>query len=630
MSDFLSDNDPRNLAKKVRELEQRLAALEQRPVEADTLDQFTNDLGTIRQGELLSAESGQPDDGNYTGLFWSHQGYIFTINGSPYLLNLGGMNLGNIQFGLSATNGAGIFAGGDGIINSDGINLNGVRYALRHYATDINGANPRFGRFEMLYENGKSIPSLALTYMDGATSTNIVSNGGFESGDLTGWTPTHAGYWSILTTDVYSGTYQATCTQTVGANASVWEYLDSGRFAITASSLYKIEFASKGFINAFSDVSEAVMSVIWYDDPTAGNILRADLLWGSANNAWLFKSSNLTSPIGAASVKVEIWLYFNNFNCLSPLSISLEIDAISISGITFQRKILFGPEPEIDNGLTTTKIVGATKYLWTPPAPIAAPQATASGNCTNGVHYVKVCYVDIEGSTMPSPASGSVTVDASHNKISVNITQGPWGTSARQIYMTMAGGTQYYLALTIADNHYPAGAYTVDIADASLGAAAPQFDTSGSRPLFPRSDMVFCYQFNLRKSGTLVALPINNSANQVRFGFFINLSTANADDGDRYECGMYLEEGTYIFSFYGVTNNNAGKIDLYIDGVSVSSGHDLYTAAAGYDYTFDTGETISVIGSGYHLIEWVVNGKNASSSDYRVLMTYTSAQKSKY
>jgi hypothetical protein len=106
------------------------------------------------------------------------------------------------------------------------------------------------------------------------------------------------------------------------------------------------------------------------------------------------------------------------------------------------------------------------------------------------------------------------------------------------------------------------------------------------------------------------------------------MATADCHDGDRYQADMWLEAGTYSFTWYGVRSKSSGIVDLYVDGVSVSAGHDLYHADD-YDYDF-TVTNISVVGSCYHLIEWVVNGKNALSSDYRVTITYTAAKQTVY
>jgi len=125
MSDFLNDVDPKSLANKVRELEQRLAALEQRPLRADSLDQLSADLGTLRQGELLSADSGQPDDGDYTGLFWKHSGYSFTINGVDYTLLFGSIKNGVVQVAIADEEGTLIAGTGVVTIDEHGITIVG-------------------------------------------------------------------------------------------------------------------------------------------------------------------------------------------------------------------------------------------------------------------------------------------------------------------------------------------------------------------------------------------------------------------------------------------------------------------------------------------------------------------------
>jgi hypothetical protein len=129
-------------------------------------------------------------------------------------------------------------------------------------------------------------------------------------------------------------------------------------------------------------------------------------------------------------------------------------------------------------------------------------------------------------------------------------------------------------------------------------------------------------------SGAPVTMVINTTASQVQYGHHASLpSRAN---GDRYQCNMLLEAGTYDFSVYYVKSPYSAIMDLYVDGVAVATGLDTYHASTNtYDnLTVYTG--ISVPTTNYHLVEWVVNGRNAGASDYRALVTYIGAQQVKY
>lgn len=118
------------------------------------------------------------------------------------------------------------------------------------------------------------------------------------------------------------------------------------------------------------------------------------------------------------------------------------------------------------------------------PAPTAVTVALASpaaaGNCTAGVHRVLATFVTADGETQAGEVSAAVTVaDAAVNgQIAVSaIPIGGALVTARKLYMTAAGGSDYLLAATLANN--TATTATLNIADASLGAEAPTTNTTG-------------------------------------------------------------------------------------------------------------------------------------------------------
>lgn len=90
----------------------------------------------------------------------------------------------------------------------------------------------------------------------------------------------------------------------------------------------------------------------------------------------------------------------------------------------------------------------------------------------------------------------------------------------------------------------------------------------------------------------------------------------NANDGDEYIFYIPLAAGSYTLSFRHMGKTDRGKIDCYWDGVKQGSTTDLYASAASYNVivTF----AITNLTDGQHTLMFKVNGKNASSSDYRV------------
>lgn len=104
-----------------------------------------------------------------------------------------------------------------------------------------------------------------------------------------------------------------------------------------------------------------------------------------------------------------------------------------------------------------------------PTTPTLALQVTGAGVCTNGVHYATVVNKSTTGvRSQQATNSNSVTVDGTHNKITINYAVGPAGTASREIFMTLAGGSTLKLALTVSDNTTTSS--TIDIADGTLNA----------------------------------------------------------------------------------------------------------------------------------------------------------------
>lgn len=92
-----------------------------------------------------------------------------------------------------------------------------------------------------------------------------------------------------------------------------------------------------------------------------------------------------------------------------------------------------------------------------------------------------------------------------------------------------------------------------------------------------------------------------------------------AANGNTFTTSIMLRAGTYTLSVLGITANNKGKIDWYVDDVLQISGQDWYSSSATYNVV--KSGSITVVGDGYHILKGVVNGKNASSSAYQMWLT---------
>lgn len=105
-----------------------------------------------------------------------------------------------------------------------------------------------------------------------------------------------------------------------------------------------------------------------------------------------------------------------------------------------------------------------------PTACTAALAGAGAGNVDNGTHSYKITFVNATGETELGTASNTVTVADKTSDGQISLTSIPINSSSsvisRKIYRTAAGGSDYYLLDTIADN--TTTTYTDNLADTSL------------------------------------------------------------------------------------------------------------------------------------------------------------------
>ena len=171
-------------------------------------------------------------------------------------------------------------------------------------------------------------------------------------------------------------------------------------------------------------------------------------------------------------------------------------DALPVDAILRTRKEGFSYRVVTSNEDETT--AGADKLsresqivqLATVGRPVSpTPVASGTAGVLNGTYYWSVTYVTANGET---EASIGVAASPANKQVNVGI---PVSTdrrvTARKLYRTTVGGTESqmgYLVATINDN--TTTTYTDNIADGSLGAAAPHIDTSGG-VILDGTDVVF-------------------------------------------------------------------------------------------------------------------------------------------
>jgi hypothetical protein len=85
------------------------------------------------------------------------------------------------------------------------------------------------------------------------------------------------------------------------------------------------------------------------------------------------------------------------------------------------------------------------------------------GTVTAGAHKVAITYVRASGESAVGGVSAPVTFDGAH-AASVVVHDVPQGVTSVNVYMTIAGGSVFYLAANVAG----AGTFSVDVTDAAL------------------------------------------------------------------------------------------------------------------------------------------------------------------
>ena len=134
-------------------------------------------------------------------------------------------------------------------------------------------------------------------------------------------------------------------------------------------------------------------------------------------------------------------------------------------------------------GQTVTPISGTVTTTYNVAAhakPTVALANLGAGLITNGTHSYKITLLDAAGESLPSSSKSSVltTATATNGKVLVTIPAFLTNQTGANVYRTVAGDAGDYLLV----NAVPiavAGDYTDNIADGSLGAAAPTANTSG-------------------------------------------------------------------------------------------------------------------------------------------------------
>ena len=261
-----------------------------------SLSEISERLGLIRAGEFRSGNTKEPGYG-FTGLRIAYPPVSYA--GDTW--NLALVRSDVLEVGGN-TDGKLYAAGGNLVIDSTGLNIDRLNYAIRQTAT--NEGNTRIGKITMTLLEGSAVLVFAMEYSS-PVGSELMNNGDFEDGDFTGWTKTveDRGAWSITENSVYAGSYSLRWTPTYGASLGI---LTSDRIEVDEAEPHIVSGAL--FNSTAVDDGYGIIHINWYDQVSGGTWLRTDVL-GELNftsTGWSLFEANYTPPAGALSAEVVI------------------------------------------------------------------------------------------------------------------------------------------------------------------------------------------------------------------------------------------------------------------------------------------------------------------------------------
>jgi len=93
-----------------------------------------------------------------------------------------------------------------------------------------------------------------------------------------------------------------------------------------------------------------------------------------------------------------------------------------------------------------------------------------------------------------------------------------------------------------------------------------------------------------------------------------SLENTSTNNGDNLSYAVYLAAGTYTLRLIGITSNNRGITDIYVDAAEVGS-DDWYSAGEVKNLVKDT-TNIVIATAGLKALKFILDGRNGSAIDY--------------
>ena len=336
--DVIVPEDSGNWNQSIKTLQQQVSDINVRPVVLETLDEVTDDLGIVRSGEFRVGNGVEPGEG-FSGMRIIYPEVEYP-EGSGDWYNLVGVYEDAVQVGINSNTGAFMAAGGAVVIDQQAMTVTGLLYPIKHDATY--GATVRHSWTGMYLPEGTTTPAYGIFFSDDP-GAEVISNGGFETGDTSDWTVVNA---NVVNSGPYSFTPKSGSwflEYNDGAGAGAHAYTD--RYAVTAGVSY---YLSCYVMNFYVSSQTLTGQILWYDAPVAGTLLRTDtfLSTGAELFGWFLREGIYVAPTGATHMTIHFTWSASGGSDFGYGA----LDGVSLTPVTTATSITFEPNVTIRGG----------------------------------------------------------------------------------------------------------------------------------------------------------------------------------------------------------------------------------------------------------------------------------------
>lgn len=214
-------------------------------------------------------------------------------------------------------------------------------------------------------------------------SANLLVNGNFGNG-FTGWA-THTNWLIISATSLQPNGIGGSMLQASDAAKGTQSTLETDRIAISANVKYTFSILFASPDTARKRANNLFIRVRWYDAPSGGSVVRADILHNSNVKARSggFRQLNkrLTAPAGATHVALQFINTYGNSNngvnkgvLLDDLFIAGTVETPTLAPLDvwqyaggspfYFRSLKFGYHCQRGCKALTLRVYGSAEYIW--------------------------------------------------------------------------------------------------------------------------------------------------------------------------------------------------------------------------------------------------------------------------